>query len=107
MGFLRVRRIVVFWEALGIILLAGGPLGLLTFRNFIQPKLGELRLVRMMSVPEGLDTVILRDGQVFEGFILTEDRRGVSMRLYFPGGGEGQMNFKRSEIAQIKYDKNP
>jgi len=40
---------------------------------------------------------------MFEGRILSENRGAVVLHLYFESGGEGQMTFKRAEIAQIKY----
>ena len=100
---MKFRRIAVFWAVTFAVLSAAVVLYRLTYQSVIRPKLSQLKHIKIVTKPESLDTVILRNGLIFEGRILAENTRGVVMRLYFEGGGEGQMNFRRAEISQIKY----
>jgi len=102
-GLLKFRRIVMFLAAIVSALAAVALVYHLTYQQIIRPKLEQLKHIKIVSEPKNLDTVVLRSGLVFDGRILSENRGAVVLHLYFENGGEGQMTFKRSEIAQIKY----
>jgi len=102
-ALLKFRRVAMF---LATIISAAAIAALvfrLTYEQIIRPRLEQLRRMKIVTEPKNLDTVVLRSGLVFEGRILSESKGSVILHIYFENGGEGQMTFKRSEIAQIKY----
>jgi len=106
-GLLKFRRIAMFlaeafFAAAAVILIYH-----LTYQQIIRPRLEQLKHMKIVTEPRNLDTVILRNGLVFKGSILTENNGGVVLHLYFENGGEGQMTIRRSEISQIKYGGVP
>ena len=74
----------------------------LSFKKIIKPTLGQIEKLKIVTKPENLDTIILKNGVVFEGQVLSETPEKVIFNLYVDRG-EGQTVFDQSEIAQIKY----
>ncbi|MFA5039513.1 MAG: GGDEF domain-containing protein [Candidatus Omnitrophota bacterium] len=100
---LRFRRVAGFWL---LVLLAASALVLayrLSYQKFLHPALGQIRHMKIVTKPENLDEITLRSGRMFEGRIVSENARVVTLQLYFEGGGEGRMTFPRAEISWIKY----
>ena len=105
--FLRFQRLAAFWA---FVLVLVGILSIayhLTYQSILRPTFGQIRHMKIVTKPENLDTIILQSGMTFEGRILSESSGSVLMQIYFENGGEGQTTFRRNEIAQIKYGKNP
>ncbi|MFH1691821.1 MAG: GGDEF domain-containing protein [Candidatus Omnitrophota bacterium] len=100
--FLKTRRalVVVFLSLLiisGLVFLYHW-----TLKSIIRPQMEQFKSMKIVSKPQDLDTIVLKDGAVFEGRILSESSRRVVVDLYFKKG-EGKMVFRRSEIADIRH----
>jgi diguanylate cyclase (GGDEF)-like protein len=100
--YLKARK--TFMQIGGLLLLAAAFVILyqLSFKKIIQPTLGQIEKLKIVSKPENLDTIILKNGIVFEGQVVSETPEKVIFNLYVERG-EGQTVFDQSEIAQIKY----
>lgn len=100
--FMRLRRIASIWILVVLLIAAAFAVWRMTYK-VVAPALSSLRHMQIVTKPLDLDKIILRNGLVFEGKIISESRRAVVMQLYFERGGEASMTFKRPEVRQIKY----
>ena len=101
-SYLKLRKIFIQIGILFSIAAAIFVLYQLSFKKIIKPTLGEIQKIKITTKPENLDTVILKNGIVFEGQVLSETPDRVLFNLYVDRG-EGRTVFEKSEIAQIKY----
>lgn len=100
--FLKLRGLFLFFLIAAVI---GGVIALvykLSFKVVIQPTVDRMKDLKITTKPENLDTLILKNGGVFEGRILSEAEDKVVLNVYFDKE-EGTIVFNKSEIAQIKY----
>jgi len=100
--FLKFRKIFMQIGGLFLLAVAFAVLYQLSFKKIIKPTLGQIEKIKIVTKPENLDTIILKNGVVFEGQILAETPEKVIFNLYVDRG-EAQTVFDQSEIAQIKY----
>ena len=100
--YLKTRK--TFMQIGGLFLLAVAFVVLyqLSFKKIIKPTLGQIEKLKIVTKPENLDTIILKNGVVFEGQVLSETPEKVVFNLYMDRG-EGRTVLDQSEIAQIKY----
>ncbi len=104
MRFLKMRRILIIAIAGIVIVLSLMFLYHWMFKSIIRPRMEQIKNVRIISKPQDLDMIILKDGAVIEGRIISENATRVVLDLYFKKG-EGKMVFRRAEIADIQYGR--
>jgi hypothetical protein len=75
----------------------------LTFKQIIKPTISQIQHMKIITKPANLDTVILKNGTLFEGRIMSETEDCLTLNIYFDNKGEGLMTFKKPEIAQIRH----
>lgn len=101
-SYLKLCRIFtiagIILGAIAIILAIYG----LTFKKIIKPTISQIQHMKIITRPKNLDTVILKDGTLFEGRIMSETEDCLTLNIYFDNKGEGLMTLKKPEIAQIK-----
>jgi diguanylate cyclase (GGDEF)-like protein len=99
--YLKFRK--TFMQVAGLLFLVAAILILyrLSFNKIIKPTIGQIEKLKIVTKPENLDTIILKNGVVFEGQILSETDGKVLFNLYVDRG-EGRTVFDKREIAQIK-----
>jgi diguanylate cyclase (GGDEF)-like protein len=100
--YLELRGVFVLIGTIGVILSAMLIFYQSAFKKIIQPVISKIKNVRIVPKAQDLDTVILKNGIVFEGRIVTETEDKVILNLYLEKG-EGLTTFNKSEIAQIKH----
>lgn len=105
MHFLKMRRILILVAVGVVIVLSLSFLGVWLFKNIIRPNMEQIKSVKIVSKPQDLDVIVLKDGAVIEGRILSENPRQVVVDLYFKKG-EGKMVFQKTEIMDIKYGRH-
>lgn len=101
-NFLKVRRIFLLFCSFTAILFAFFIFYRLSFKKVIQPTILRIKRLTITTKPKNLDSVVLKNGLIFEGRILAETTDKVTLTLYLDRG-EGATVFDKSEIAQIKY----
>lgn len=77
------------------------------YKKVIQPQVGQIKGIKLVTRPQSFDTVILKNGQVFEGNIVAETKSRLILDLYFEKGGKGRMTFKKDEIEEVKRSDRP
>src|SRR4030042_285137 len=98
---IKLLKLQLFFVFLFFLFLLGF-IGLFVYQRSFKVIQNKMRSLRIIPKPKDLDTVILKNGGVFEGRILSEIGDKVVVTVYFDKE-EGSMLFDRSEIAQIKY----
>jgi len=100
--YLKMRNL--FYRAAGIGIGAWSLMLLYhnLFDSFIKPMEVKIKTLKIVTKPQDLDMIILKNGTVFEGRILNETKDQVVMRLYLEKG-EGSAVFKKSDIAKIRH----
>lgn len=104
-GRLKHLRLRQWFIGLGIIsgiLLAGFIIYKLTFKTIISPVMREVKNIKIVTKPSDLDSIILKDGSLYEGRIIKEDKDSLTLSLYLRKG-EGVLSFNKSEILEIKH----
>lgn len=71
-------------------------------KNIIDPKIRQIRSIKIVTEPKDLDSIILKTGIIFKGHIVEETEDKVILKLYLEKG-EGLSAFDKSDIAKIKY----
>ena len=112
MGFLSFRKNILSVLFLCVILLAT----LMLYGSYIKPNIGAIRKIvdkkieeaKVVSWPENLDILILKDGSILEGRIIKEADGEIIFSIYLgEGSGSGSLTLKKSEIQEIRYKKTP
>ncbi|MFH0877520.1 MAG: GGDEF domain-containing protein, partial [Candidatus Omnitrophota bacterium] len=98
---LKIRNALRLMGIVASILLGLALAYHLGFKKIIKPTLGQIRHMKIVTKPEGLDTITLKSGVVFEGQIISETTAGITVNIYFDKG-EGLTTFNKSEIVSIK-----
>ena len=99
---IKLLRLQLFFVFLFFALVLGF-IGLSVYQRFFKAVENKMRSLRIIPKPKDLDMVILKNGGVFEGRILSEVGNNVVLNVYFDKE-EGTMLFNKAEIAQIKYN---
>ncbi len=103
-AYLNFRNALITVLSCCVIVLSGFLAYHLTFRSVISPVLGRVQHARIIIKPSRLDTVVLKNGDVYEGSILEETPERVVLSLYLDKG-EGTVTFQQEEISSIQYKK--
>lgn len=100
--YLRLRNAFLVILSAMVILFSFVLFYRLSFKKIIQPTVRQIQNMKIITKPDKLDMVVLKNGMVFEGRILSEADNKVVLNLYMDKG-EGTTTFNKSEIAEIKY----
>lgn len=103
--YLKAWKIFLLFCSIFIIFFAVFILYPFLSRKILKPTVGQItgfKVITRQAKPKNLDTLILKNGFVFEGRIIAETKDKVILNLYFEKG-EGSVTFNRSEIEKIKY----
>ena len=101
--YLKLRSISLFIGSVCFILLSLFTSYHLVFKEIVKSAFRQIGNTRIITKPRKLDTIILTNGEVYEGRILEETEDRVVLSLYLEKG-EGTVIFEKSEVSTIKYD---
>ncbi len=96
--YLKLLRIFILIGSIGIIFCSL----FIAYIRIIQPTVSQIKGIKVFTKPKKLDTIILKNGMVFEGRILAETNDKVTLNLSLEKG-EGLVTFNKPEIGQIRY----
>lgn len=102
-AYLKMRRAANLAATIAAVVAVGSLMYHLMYQRIIQPTVRQIQHIKITTKPENLDTVVLKSGGVFEGKVLAQTAQKVVLNVYFDAGGECEMVFNRSEIAQVKH----
>lgn len=99
--FSRIRNI--FLKLIRLLIIFGALFGVykLTYQNTGEPTLTKIKDGKIVTKGKNLDTIVLKNGEAFDGNIIEETEDRIVLNLYLEKG-EGTIVFKRSEISEIK-----
>lgn len=100
--FLKLRRFFIQIISAGLILCAAFILYQGLLKKFVQPAVSKIKGMRITTKPKDLDKIILKNGTIFEGYIVAENNNEIILNLYLDKE-EGTMSFNKNEIAQIEF----
>lgn len=102
LAYLKTRK---WLTALGVvcgIVLVGAVSYRLVFKTVISPTIRGIKSIKIVTKPKNLDRIILKDGSLYEGWIIKETEKEVVLKLYLKKG-EGTLTFNKSKGLKIKY----
>jgi diguanylate cyclase (GGDEF)-like protein len=107
MLYIKLKNLIIVITSTCIIGLSGYILYNYFFRDYfsyVKEKVLVPAKIMKKEDPRKAAVIILKDGSVFEGYILAETSDKVILGLYLEEG-VGSLVFKKSEIAEIKYEE--
>lgn len=101
---LKIRKWIIIISSIACLALAGLITSKFTFKTIIKPTIQGVKNIKIVTKPEDLDTVILKNGSLYEGRIIKETDNMAVLSLYMEKG-YGTMTFKKSEVLRIRYGR--
>lgn len=100
--YLKVRKWLIMISVVSSLAIVGAIAYKLTFKTIISPAIRKVQKIKIVTKPEDLDLIILKNGDLYEGTIIKETEGEVTLSLYLKKG-EGIIAFSKSKILKIKY----
>lgn len=104
-GIRQVKAGRIFIIAGALIILALSVVATLRMsfvKENMAPVVNQLKKLKIISNPDTPDTVILKNGTVFEGRVVVEDGKMIMLKLD-SDKGEGTLRLDKSKISKIEY----
>jgi len=104
MKYITFRNMFVVFLGISAILIALSTLYLFPFKEAINRVMRNIAGIRITAEQKGLDTIILKNGNVLKGEILEETDHELVLKMHLKGG-VGSRVLQKSEIAKIEHSK--
>ncbi len=101
---LKIRKWIIILGSIACLVLAGLITSKFTFKTIIKPTIQGVKNIKIVTKPGDLDTVILKNGSLYEGRVIKETDNVVVLSLYMEKG-YGTMTLKKSEILRVRYGR--
>ena len=102
LAYLKMRKWLTAFGIVCGIVLVGVISYRLIFKVVISPTIRGIKSIKIVTKPENLDRIILKDGSLYEGRIIKETEDEVTLKLYLKKG-EGVITFNKSKALKIKH----
>ena len=78
-----MKKILKISAIIGIAVIVTFALYHLIYKKMIQPQVKQIKGIKFVTAPQDLDSVILKNGLVFDGRIIAETKGTLVLDMYF------------------------